>query len=1048
MTIQSQTFPVVAIGASTGGVEAMEGFFRGIPSRPDMAFVVVTHLSPTHESLLPDILARYTTLSVTKAVDGAAIEPNRVYVMPEASILRIRDERLVVEPIESRERKPVDIFFSELSIAFGERAVGVVLSGGDADGALGLKAIKEQGGLTFAQLADGYGPRIPDMPDTAISTGIVDFALPVDEMGAKLLELAHSEKVLQAIVEKSNARTEDGGFNDALPAIYAVLRNQVGHDFSGYKTRTFIRRVQRRMQIKQYQDVDGYVAHLLANPDEVGLLFRDLLINVTHFFRDEGAFQSLSSFVIPRLFEDRGRHDTIRIWIPGCATGEEVYSIAILMQEHASGIDIRPRVQIFASDIDDQALGVARAGRYPKALMDTVSETRRERFFVKDGPSYVVSKDIRDMCIFSSHSVLRDPPFSRIDLVSCRNLLIYLGPEVQAKVLPTFHYALKSDGYLFLGAAENVTHFEELFAPIQKQHRLFRRRSVPTPGLQFAAAGAPILSPTASDRSTRSSRLVASQFRSAIDHHVLHYFAPAHVLVNSEGEIVFYSARTGKYLEMPIGAPTRHLLTLARRDIRLDLQTMLREVLETRQTVRRESLIVDMGDGNVQMVSLVAEPFERKSGAETLYIIVFNDQGPVVSREEAIARLEDNQLGASLHAERDLRDTRERLQSLVEEYETALEELKSSNEELVSINEELQSTNEEMEASKEELQSLNEELHTVNGELNDKVDALDRANSDLVNLFDATDVATVFLDTQLVIRSFTPAVSNVLNIRYGDRGRPVTDLSSRVNLEGLADDIRKVFESGHIIEKRTQGDGSACHYLVRIAPYMDSGHRSKGVVVTFLDVTSLVRSEEKHHMLVAELQHRTRNMLGMVQAIAMRTLSGSESLNAFLERLEAIGRTQSLLGRANSEHLRLTDLLQQEFDAIPNSTGRVELSGPEVLLDFDSAQTLALALHELATNAVKYGALGVDGGRIDVSWTVASSGDADGMTLVWRETGVDIRSLPERIGFGRELIEKALSHTLNATTQLKFGSDGVVCTITIPLVANRAAAAVSTMTTP
>jgi two-component system CheB/CheR fusion protein len=743
--------------------------------------------------------------------------------------------------------------------------------------------------------------------------------------------------------------------------------------------------------------------------------------------------------VIPRLLEERDQNDTIRIWVPGCATGEEVYSIAILLQEHMAKTSVSPRVQIFASDIDERALAVARTGRYPEALLDNVSQARRERFFVRDGASYVICKQIRDQCIFSAHSVMRDPPFSRIDLVSCRNLLIYFGPEVQARVLPTFHYALKPDGYLFLGAAENVTQFDELFAPVQKHHRLFRRRSVPTPHLPFTATGAPLASPL-QDRPTRRTNAIASEFRQAVDAHVLQHFAPAHVVVNGEGEIVFFSARTGKYLEMPIGTPTRHLLTLARRDIRLDLQTMLREVADTRRPAHRERVAVDMGNGTVQMMSLMAEPFNGKHDAEPLYIVAFNDQGPILSREEAIARLSESQAGASLQTERDLRDTRERLQSLIEEYETALEELKSSNEELVSVNEELQSTNEELEASKEELQSLNEELHTVNAELNGKVDALDRANSDLVNLFQATDVATVFLDKKLVIRSFTPAVSNVLNIRPGDVGRPVTDLSSRVTLDGLSDDIRNVFENGQIVERRAKGGSPMVHYLVRIAPYMDSAMLSEGVVITFLDVTTLVMSEERHHMLVAELQHRTRNMLGMVQAIALRTLTDGTQLESFLERLEAIGRTQSLLGRASTEQLRLSDLLQQELDALPNSAGRVRVSGPDVMLDFESAQTLGLALHELATNAVKHGALGVEGGRIDVSWKTPDSPEGGAIMLEWREHGVEMLAPPERVGFGRELIEKALTHTLQARTQLLFEPDGVVCRIILPSVAQRISA--------
>ena len=1026
---QDLAFPVVGIGASAGGIEALEGLFGGVPARPGMAFVVVTHLSPHHESALPDILARFTGLRVEAATDGLRLRADTVYVIPPGVVLGLEGGRLVHRQTPAhQERKPVDVFFSELARECGEQAAGVILSGGDADGTLGLKAIKEAGGLALAQVDDVFGPRHPDMPNAAITAGFVDIALPAHDMGAKLMEILRGAHDVRQ--QHAGPSRDETALGDVLPEIYAILRSQVGHDFSGYKKLTFVRRVQRRMQIRQIEQVDAYLQLLGSDPEEVGLLFRDLLINVTSFFRDPEAFEVLASQVIPSLLRDRGREETVRIWVPGCATGEEVYSIAMLVRECLDGMPVVPRVQIFATDIDDRALAVARTGRYPLALLDSVTPERRERFFFGDGPSRLVAKEIRDLCIFSPHSVIRDPPFSRIDLVSCRNLLIYFGPDVQARVMPTFHYALKPDGFLFLGSAENVTQFEELFSPVDKHHRIFRRRSVRTPSLQFPST-ALSRGARAAEFGPRTSQTSVAEFRNAVDAHVLERFAPAHVVVNSDGDVVYFSARTGKYLEMPAGSPTRQLLTLARRDLRLDLRNMLREALETGRAVHRESVAVELDGGRVQMLSLSMDPFTSDAGSEPLYMIVFNDHGPMLSREEALGRLQANQNGASLQTERELRDTRERLQSLIEEYETALEELKSSNEELVSVNEELQSTNEELEASKEELQSVNEELHTVNSELNGKVDALDRANADLVNLFEATDVATVFLDQDLVIRSFTPAVSNVLNIRAGDMGRPVTDLSSRVALENLPSDLNAVLQDGQVIERRTRGGDPASHYLVRIAPYVDGSRRREGVVVTFLDVTTLVKAEERQQVLLAELQHRTRNLLGLVQAIARKTLPASDALDGFFGRLEAIGRTQSLVGRASQEALKLGDVLRQELESV-GGTERARIQGPDIALPFDTAQTFALALHELATNAAKYGALSVPGGRVDVTWAQEGGPDEGATTLVWREHGVRIAAPPERSGFGRELIERALSHTLQARTELVFEPDGVVCTIAIP----------------
>ena len=834
---------------------------------------------------------------------------------------------------------------------------------------------------------------------------------------------------------------EDSTISQALPEIYGILRNQIGHDFSGYKTKTFIRRVQRRMQVTQLATIEAYVERLRQEPAEVGALFRDLLINVTNFFRDEDAFEALAASVIPKLFEGRGADDTVRIWIPGCATGEEVFSIAILVREHMDRLTAVPRVQIFATDIDDRALSVARAARYPGALLDTVSPERRKRFFMSDGGSYVVSKDVRELCIFSPHSVIRDPPFSRIDLVSCRNLLIYFGADVQNQVIPTFHYALRPEGYLFLGSAENVSQFAELFAPIEKKHRIFRRRADSASPIRLPIALHGLRPGPGTDLVPRRQPLAGLALRQAVEEQVVEHFAPPHVVVNHDGDVVYYSTRTGKYLEAPAGAPTRQLLTMARKRLRLDLRTLFREAVETGRTAARSGVSLDSEEGGVQIVNVTIEPLGDRTAGEPLYLVLFSDQGPVLSREEALNRAQVSHDGVAAHTERELRETRDRLQSMIEEYETALEELKSSNEELVSVNEEMQSTNEELEASKEELQSVNEELHTVNAELNGKVDALDRANSDLQNLFESTDVATVFLDRNLVIRSFTPAVTKVFNILPTDKGRPITDLSSRLSLAGFADDIAKVFASAEPIERRVGGEGQGPHYFVRLAPYRDGGQKIEGLIVTFIDVTSLTRSEARQRVLIAELQHRTRNLLSVVQSLAQQTLGKGGSLEAFLTRLAALGRVQSLVSGSMDDHIDLGDIIRLELQAVGAADERVSVSGPPVALGFELVQTFGLALHELATNAIKYGALRESQGKLEVRWSIQTNGESiPTLLLNWKESGVPKLSKPARKGFGRDLIERALAYTLRAKTKLSFGEDGVLCRIELPLPATDAAA--------
>lgn len=1033
----TDSFLVVGLGASAGGIEALEGFFRGVPDDLEAAFLIATHLSPNRHSLLHEVIGRFSTRPVSIAVQDATLRAGHVYVLPEAATLSVADGRLVLNADgERRDRKPVDVLLASLAVEYGERAAGIVLSGGDGDGTLGLKAIKGRGGITMAQVDDGFGPSHHGMPDTAIASGFADFALPAKAMGGRLLELAGALRAEQGGEPSGRVDGEGDPAQEAfLQEIYSLLRGQIGHDFSGYKRKTFLRRVERRMQVTESRSIDTYTNRLRNDAQEVNALFRDLLINVTNFFRDEDAFRALALTVIPRIFADKAGGDVVRLWVPGCATGEEVYSLGILVSEHIETLASPPRVQIFATDIDERALAVARAARYPTALMDTVSAERRARFFQQDGDAWVVAKDVRDLCIFSPHSVIRDPPFSRIDLVSCRNLLIYFGADVQSQVIPIFHYALSPGGFLFLGSAENVSQFEELFDAVEKRHRIFRRRSDGVPNLRLPAVLARGHIAQVTGVAPRRAALAGMALRHAVDQHVLERFAPAHVVVNRDGDVVYYSSRTGKYLEPPAGAPTRQLVTMARKDLRLDLRTLFHECVESGRPTSRDNVTVELEDGRIQVLSVNVEPLQGDTTEDPLYLILFVDQAAMLSREEALQRFGHGSANAA-HLERELRESRDRLQSMIEEYETALEELKSSNEELVSVNEEMQSTNEELEASKEELQSVNEELHTVNAELHGKIDALDRANNDLVNLFDSTNVATVFLDRALLIRSYTPAVSTIFAIRGSDRGRPITDLSTQLVIPSLTEDIAKVFKYHEPIERRASNEDGRGHYLVRVAPYQGGDTSVDGVVVTFLDITTLTRSEARQRMLIAELQHRTRNLLTIVETIARRTMKGSLGLDELSVRLGALSRVQSLVGGQLAEAIDLGDVLRLEMEAHSVPAGKLSIKGPRVPLSYDVAQTLCLALHELTTNAVKYGALRKDSdGTLQVTWDMDDDGESL-LSLTWKESGVRVTAKTVGAGFGRELIEQALAFSLRAKATWQLEADGVRYVVHVPL-ANR-----------
>ncbi len=1016
---------IVGVGASAGGIDALSHLFEGVPSQCGIAFVIVTHLNPDRESLLHTVLARKTRMEVKVAQDGERVEADTVYVMPEGVFLLIKGGRLKLMEIAqgSRGHKPIDIFFGSLGEDQKENAAGIVLSGGDGDGTLGVKVIKEQGGVTLAQTADGDPPLNSEMPQSAIATGFVDFAIPAAQMAEKLIEIRDGRATLDALV-MTNGKDRDVDPEDVQARISETLLKQTGHDFSGYKSKSFFRRVARRMQVRQIGDLKEYSTLLTTNEDEVNALFSDLLISVTNFFRDTDAFKVLEEKVIPQICENRDAKNPVRVWVPACTTGEEVYSLAILISEHFEKNDLSAPVQIFATDIDDPALAVARQGRYPEQLLRQVSAERLAKYFHCDGVSYVVCKKVREMCIFSPHNVISDPPFSRMDMVSCRNLLIYFGPELQRQVIPTFHYALKPDGFLFLGISESISQYADLFRTVDKQSRIFQANE--RPGSRWNPTG---MMNRISDRTPGTGNeqsLSDIQLRHKVERHILEQHTPAHAVVREDGEIVFVSGGTGGILEMSRGAPSHHLLDMVPRDVRLELRSALRKVVDSRRSVTRRNLPVANAPGELKRLDLTVEPL-RGTGARDPLFIVFFEPGEVPVPEDDAA----DHIGRNEAAENEVREMRERLQSTVEEYETALEELKSSNEELVSVNEEAQSTNEELEASKEEMQSLNEELNTINLELTGKIEELDHANADLRNLFDATQIATVFLDADLVIRNFTPAAAEMFNLRAADLGRPLPELSSVSDYPELRDHIREVFQSGSIYEHRLSRVADKTHYLVRITPYLNADDAVEGAVVTLVDVTSLAQAEEHQKVLITELNHRVKNMLAVIITIVKTSLRGKnlppDALETLINRLHGMARAYSLLSERSWTTVGMRDLIQAETD--PFEQERIHVSGPNVNLQPSQALAVSMIIHELVTNAIKYGALSNGDGTLELRWATASNR----LSLEWRERDGPETTKPEQNGFGYILIEGQVEQQLNGRLETKFDSKGLSLTMEFPL---------------
>ncbi len=838
-------FPIVGVGASAGGLAAFEEFLEGMPADtdPGMAFVLIQHLAPDHKSLLAELVRRYTRMEVFEVEDGHVVRPNCAYIIPPNSQMVIEHGRLrLSEPEQPRGlRLPIDVFFRSLAEEYAQKAIAVVLSGSGRDGTLGARAVKAAGGLVMAQSPDTAG--FDGMPASVIEAGLADYILPPREMATRLMEYVSAANVTMPDAEAVVEMPED----EILQAL-SLLRGRTGHDFSQYKRSTVIRRIQRRMAVQRIEHLDEYVQYLRSDDAEIEMLFRDLLIGVTSLFRDQEAFGVLESEAIGPLLARKSPGDTVRVWVPGCSTGEEAYSIAILIQEAMERQKLGFEVKIFATDIDDVAIAHARTGMFDLAGMNDIGTERMSRFFTEasDGRSMRIHKSIRDMLLFSEQDVIKDPPFSHVDLISCRNLMIYLGAPLQARLIPMFAYAIDPGGYLFLGTSETVGAFGDLFTVVDRKAKLYQRATSPSDVRRTAyVSPSPIPIRPVAHRSRSANMSDVDVPRDLAEKLLLSRYAPASVLVNDRDEILYVHGRTGAYLEPAPGDAEMNILRMAREGLRRDLTIALRKAANSLDPIQVRNLPVTF-NGDTYYVDMTVQAAGRpEAGSPRNYLVVFEEARRAPASEacadtpgtDVVApKDEPEQVG---RLRRELVAKEEYLQATLQEMETANEELKSTNEELQSVNEELQSTNEELETSKEELQSVNEELATVNSELQQKVTDLSQVNNDMNNLLAGTGVGTVFVDLDANIMRFTPAATKVINLIPTDVGRPVAHIvSNLIGHDGLAGDVRAVLDTLESREAEVQAADGAW-YLLRIRPYRTLENVIEGATITFTDISEV-----------------------------------------------------------------------------------------------------------------------------------------------------------------------------------------------------------------
>jgi len=969
-----QTTRVVGIGGSAGSIAAMQRFFSAMPPNSDMAFVVVLHLSPEHDSALSEILQVSTAMPVEQARDGQDVLPDHVYVIPPGKHLAMAAGHLRLSelPRERGRHLTVDLFFRSLADTHGPRSVGIVFSGGDGDGALGIKRIKERGGLTIAQ--DPDEAEHEGMPRSAIATSMVDWVLTADKIPAHLLAYQARERRLHlppesgvnpAVVPRPSPSLEEAALRDVL----TFLRARTGRDFTYYKRATIVRRVARRMQVNAIDDLPAYLTFLRMHPGEAGALLQDLLISVTNFFRDREAFQALEAD-IPQLFKNKTAADTIRVWVPACATGEEAYSIAMLLSEHARTLESPPTLQLFATDLDEDVLNEARNGLYPHSIGTDVSIERLQRFFVKEHRGYRVRRELREMLLFAVHDLLKDSPFSRLDLVSCRNLLIYLNRAAQKRAFELFHFALRPEGRLFLGTSESTDDCASLFQPLDKKQRLYSmlpsaRSSLPVPSGQSSLARSMAthdLSEAGASLARRQpglpGALTSGVLRgvgeplswSEMHLKLIERFGPPSLLVNPEQDIVHLSETASPFLQFGGGEASTNLFRLVHPTLRVELRAA---VYRARQT------------GQVATVPNVPTMIANEGRVIDIRVAPASDLAPdfLLVTFEAHPRPEQGKVApqappepAAQHLERELEQTKIYLRDTVEQHEASTEELKASNEELQAMNEELRSATEELETSREELQSINEELTTVNQELKNKVEELGQTNSDLHNLMGATAIATVFLDRDLRIMRFTPPAVELFNLIPSDVGRPLANFRHSLTYPELLVDAARVLRQLTPIEREVP-ESAGRYFLARLLPYRTIDDRIAGVVLTFVNVTERQLAQQAVQRAQVELENRVRERTAQLDEanVALRLEIVKQQEAEVIRQ----GLQRRLINAQEEERRRVSrelhDEVGQQMVALMLSLRALELEAlpPEATEKLralrESAELIGVEVHQLAS---------------------------------------------------------------------------------------------------
>ena len=1011
--------PVVGLGGSAGSIEALQAFFGAMPAKSGLAFVVVIHLSPDHHSLLPELLQRCTRMRVVKVQEALHVKADTVYVIPPGKLLQSTGGQLTLAdvPAGGIRHVAVDIFFRTLADSNGAHAAAVVLSGLDGDGSIGIKRIKERGGLTVAQ--DPLQAQHDSMPNSAIETGMVDWVLPVEDMPGRLLSYFRLEGAVELPPEEPPGDTGLGGPNEAeLRDVLNFLRTRSGRDFANYKRATVLRRIGRRMQVNGVDNLAAYLNCLRTRPGEAAALLQDLLISVTNFFRDPDCFAALEAH-IPALFDGKGPSDAVRVWVVACATGEEAYSVAMMLSEHARKLEAPPLIQVFASDLDEQAVQAARDGFYPATIEADVNEERLRRFFLKEHQGYRVRRELRESVLFAVHDVLRDAPFSRLDMVTCRNLLIYLNREAQTRVFETLHFSLLAHGKMFLGSSESMDDGSPLFHVLDKKNRVYGRRqsvrtALPLPHAasfgvplesQNISRTAPMTSGAAFDvaaaaaatigrpRETGPRRLAWSEAHLQL----LERLAPPSLVINADYDIVHLSPSAGRFLQLAGGEPSRNLLQAVQTDVRLDLRAALYQASQKGTEVQLPPVNLTMAGGTVPTSIRVVPAHEA---GESLFLVLFEPQATGGETDQAkAARLEADPLARHLDAE--IERLKSHLRETVEQYEASTEEMKAANEELQAMNEEMRAATEELETSREELQSINEELTTVNHELKVKVEELSHSNSDMQNLMNATQIATVFLDRDLRITRFTPAAVQLFNLIPGDVGRPLTDMATELDYPDLVENARRVLERLVPVEKEVSQAGGRW-YVARVMPYRTIDDRIAGVVFTFIDITERKQAEEVRMWLAAVVSATSDAIISFaLDATILSWNTGAQRLFGYTVD-EAIGRPLGILaGDADADQSRLLasiaagqgienlETLRRRKDGsqvhvsltvspIKDNAGRV-LAGTAMARDISAARAAAEALRQseerlrlMIENAVEYAIFSADLDRRVTSWSAGA----------------------------------------------------------------------------